>query len=134
MGDHARMKGDRRGWQEHDDHLRAMVKLNRELEVIFAAIEKNGREIGVNLNRVVESLALQPSKSITIEAFAENTRAVLSAPHNPDMMPAAIRQHHKSVKEIVRLLRKQIEQSARLNKTFKELHRHQFAIMKMFKK
>ena len=134
MGDHARMKGDRRGWKEHDEHLRATVKLDRELERIFRTIAKNGREIGVNLTRVAESLALQPSKSTSIETFAENTKAVLAAPHNPDMTPAAIRQHHKSVEAIVRLLRQQTEQSARLNKTFKELYRYQFAIMKMFKK
>jgi hypothetical protein len=134
MGDHVVMAEDRRGWKLHDDHLRAMVKLDRQLEVISAALEKNGREIGVNLNRIVEALGLQPNKSIAIEAFAANTKAVLSAPHNPDMTPAAIRQHHKSVEAIVRLLRQQTEQSARLNKTFKELYRHQFAIMKMFRK
>jgi hypothetical protein len=134
MGDHAVMAEDRRGWKVHDDHLKAMVKFNRELERIFAAMDKNGREIGVNLNRVVECLGLEPSKSTTIDAFAENTSIVLAAPHNPDMTPAAIKQHHKSVEAIVRLLRKQTELSAQSNKVFKELYRHQFAIMKMFKK
>ena len=134
MGDHAVLADDLRGWKKHDDHLKATVKLERELQVISKAIRKNGREIGENLNRVVESLALEPSKSTTVEAFAENIRAVLSAPRNPAMTKAAIRQHHKSVEVIVRLLGKQTELSARLNKTFKELYRHQSGIMKMFKK
>jgi hypothetical protein len=121
MGDHAVMAGDRRGWKMHDDHLRAMVKLDREMERIFAAIEKNGGEIGTNLNRIVECLGLEPSKSTTIEAFAENTSIVLAAPHNPDMTPAAIKQHHKSVEAIVKLMAKQTELSVRLNKVFKEL-------------
>jgi hypothetical protein len=133
MGDHAVMAGDRRGWKVHDDHLRAMVKLDREMERIFAAIEKNGGEIGTNLNRIVECLGLEPSKSTTIEAFAENTSIVLAAPHNPDMTPAAIKQHHKSVEAIVKLMAKQTELSVRLNKVFKELYRHQVAIKKMFK-
>jgi hypothetical protein len=133
MGDHAVMAGDRRGWKAHDDHLRAMVKLDREMERIFAAIEKNGGEIGTNLNRIVECLGLEPSKSTTIEAFAENTSIVLAAPHNPDMTPAAIKQHHKSVEAIVKLMAKQTELSVRLNKVFKELYRHQVAIKKMFK-
>ncbi|HXN84772.1 MAG TPA: hypothetical protein VN867_01820 [Candidatus Binataceae bacterium] len=127
------MAGDRRGWKVHDDHLRAMVKLDREMERIFAAIEKNGGEIGTNLNRIVECLGLEPSKSTTIEAFAENTSIVLAAPHNPDMTPAAIKQHHKSVEAIVKLMAKQTELSVRLNKVFKELYRHQVAIKKMFK-
>jgi methylphosphotriester-DNA--protein-cysteine methyltransferase len=50
------------------------------------------------------------------------------------MTPVAIRKHHQSVEKIVRLLKDQIEQSAQLNKAFKELYRHQYAIMKMFKK
>ena len=133
MGDHAVMAGDRRGWKVHDDHLRAMVKLDREMERIFAAIEKNGGEIGTNLNRIVECLGLESSKSTTIEAFAENTSIVLAAPHNPDMTPAAIKQHHKSVEAIVKLMAKQTELSVRLNKVFKELYRHQVAIKKMFK-
>ncbi len=133
MSDHVAMEGDRRAWKKHDDHLRAMIKLLRERAVISAAIEKNRQEIEVNLTRVLESLALQPSKSNSYEALAEDTRAVLAAPHNPDMTPAAIRQHHKSVIAIVRLLQKQIEQSARLNKVFKELYRHQLALRKMFK-
>ena len=133
MGDHAVMAGDRRGWKVHDDHLRAMVKLDREMERIFAAIEKNGGEIGTNLNRIVECLGFEPSKSTTIEAFAENTSIVLAAPHNPDMTPAAIKQHHKSVEAIVKLMAKQTELSVRLNKVFKELYRHQVAIKKMFK-
>jgi hypothetical protein len=134
MGDHAVMAEDRRGWKIHDDHLKAMIKLDRELERIFGAMDKNGREIGANLDRIVECLGLEPDKSTTIEAFAANTSIVLAAPHNPDMTPAAIKQHHKSVEAIVRLMRKQTELSVRLNKVFKELYRHQVAIMKMFKK
>jgi hypothetical protein len=49
------------------------------------------------------------------------------------MTPAAIKQHHKSVEAIVKLMAKQTELSVRLNKVFKELYRHQVAIKKMFK-
>ncbi len=134
MGDHAIMAGDSKGWRVHDEHLRAMIKLTHETVVTRTAIDKNSREIGASLTRIVESLGLEPSTNATLEASAENTRAVLAAPHNPDMTPAAVRQHHKSVEAIVRLLQKQIEQSERLNKACKGLYRHQFAIMKMFKK
>lgn len=134
MGDHAILKNDRRGWRQHDDHLKGMIRLNGDLNATFKAIKKNGEEIDAALAQIVKALRLQPSKSSTPQVYTDNTRAILNAPHNPYMTPAATRQHHKGVVTILRLLEKQVEQSGRVNKIFKELRRHQLALRNMFKR
>ena len=134
MGDHAVMSGDLKGWKTHDDHLRATIRFTREVLKRYRAIEKNGRELAKCSAQITQSLVVTTSSQTDEKFFEDNTRVIINAPHNPEMTPAAIRKHHQSVEKIVRLLKEQIEQSAQLNKAFKELYRHQYAIMKMFKK
>ena len=134
MGDHALMSDDKKGWKTHDDHLRGTIRFTREVLKRQRAIEKNGRETAECLGRITDALGVTKGSPTDDKFFEDNIRNIINAPHNPEMSPAAIKQHHQNVEKIVRRLKNQIEQSAQLNKAFKDLHRHQNAIMKMFKK
>jgi hypothetical protein len=134
MGDHLRMEGDTKGWKAHDDHLRAIIKLTGEVLKRYKAIDKNGRKIAGCSARIAESLTLKPSTYRTEEFFADNTRIVIRAPHNPEMTRAATKGHHKNLEDIVRILEDQVEQSALLNKAFEGLREHHQALVDMFQK
>jgi len=132
MSDHAALTP--RGWREHDLHLTESMKFTRQSVKSFETIDRNGREIAKLGARISLSLGLDLSTDQTSAFFNENMRGILHAPHNPEMTKAAIREHHQCVEKTVRLLEKQIAESIRLTQSLRGIHRHQRALMMMFKR
>jgi hypothetical protein len=133
MADHIQLEGDKEGWKKHDAHLRAIMRLTREMLKRFELIRENGTRIAKCSTQITRSLRVKTSGHKDGEFFVDNTRRILDSPHNPKMTLGAIKTHHQNVEQIVKILRDQVTQSGRLHDAFTELHEHANALMMMFK-